>query len=95
VAREVQDDEMTKESEEDLEARAADLHVWVAERTMMYARMCMVAGSPRSAIWDAVADNTGVMMAISQGKGWDLTRSLVKEEESKFTGGKVLDPAAW
>lgn len=83
----------------DYNTRDSDMHVWVSKRTTMCERMCKLAGSSRSTMWDAIADNTGVMtfclmqsVAISTGKMLDLGRDTTGAEDRKFKGGYVEKP---
>ena len=67
------------------------MHMWVTKRTTMCERMCMLAGSARSTVWDAIADNTGVMtfcsmqlVALSYNMILDLGRNTTGSEDRKF-----------
>lgn len=107
VPRKMDTDSMAIEPSDDYDmtnmakynTRDSDMHVWVCKRTTMCERMCKLAGSSRSTMWDAIADNTGVMtsclmqsVAISKGKVLDLGRNASNTDDRKFKGGYVLDP---
>lgn len=79
-------------------ARDSDLHAWVVKKMRTCERYFMLAGTSRSAIWDAIAGNTGQMMfclqesvAMSLNFSLDLSKSSGVDER-EFEGGFVLDP---
>jgi len=80
--------------------RDSDLHALVPRhpRMKMPESICLLAGTSRSTIWDAIANNTGLMdfcliqsTAMSFGMCLDLSRTL-GVDETDFEGGFVLEP---
>ncbi|XP_044715186.1 DNA polymerase family B domain-containing protein [Hirsutella rhossiliensis] len=81
-------------------ARDADLHVWLPKNMLMCERLCTLAGVARSTMWDAIANNTAVMMfclqqseALKRGMILDLGRNTSVTDDAKYEGGFVVTPA--
>lgn len=80
-------------------ARDADLHVWLPKNMLMCERLCTLAGVARSTMWDAIANNTAVMMfclqqseALKRGMILDLSRNTTVTDDAKYEGGFVVTP---
>jgi DNA polymerase elongation subunit (family B) len=80
--------------------RDSDLHALVPRHPRMKIpeSICLLAGTSRSTIWDAIANNTGLMdfcliqsTAMSYGLCLDLSRTM-GVDETEFEGGFVLEP---
>lgn len=80
-------------------ARDSDLHVWLPKNMLMCERLCILAGVSRSTMWDAIANNTAVMMfclqqseALKRGMMLDLSRNTTVTDDVRYEGGFVVSP---
>lgn len=78
-------------------ARDSDLYAWLAKNILMCERLCTLAGISRGTIWDAIANNTSVMMfclqqsmALKTGLVLDLSRNISVLDDAKYKGGFVV-----
>lgn len=80
-------------------ARDSDLHVWLCKNMLMCERLCILAGVSRGTMWDAIANNTAVMMfclqqseALKRGMILDLSRNTRVTDDTRYEGGFVVLP---